>query len=278
MHTALIVDDDPKNRKIINAYLSKDNFTVFEADNADEAFRLLSGLVPDLILMDFQMPGMNGIETIEKIRESNIYTCIIMMTAYTSQEVVIGAIRSQADDFLSKPLNFKELGNTCRSAIIKRRELFPIDSLELTTENETLFSALVISQNNSLIFQKDPSDLDILKDFKMDSFDLLYNEILNFLNQISITLKSETSETVVQELRIARYYVFYVKKTDLTIFMLLTENQYNLLIEFEVIEIIESVLTEITDIVNSNCNSSLIRSQVDDLISEITSDFAFSDS
>ena len=278
MHTALIVDDDPKNRKIINAYLSKDNFTVFEADNADEAFRLLSGLVPDLILMDFQMPGLNGIETIERIRETNIYTCIIMMTAYTSQEVVIGAIRSQADDFLSKPLNFKELGNICRSAIIKRRELFPIDTLELTTENETLFSALVVSNNNSLVFQKDPIDSDVLKDFKMNSFDLLYTEILNFLNQISTTLRSNSDESVVQELRIARYYVFYIKRSDLIVFMLLTENQYNLLIEFEVIEIIESVLNEIMEIMDLNNDSSILRSKIDDLLTEITSDFAFSDS
>jgi DNA-binding response OmpR family regulator len=276
MQTALIVDDDPKNRKIVNAYLTKDNFNVFEADNANEAFQLLEKLVPDVILMDFQMPGLNGLETIEKIRKTNIFTCIIMMTAYASQEIVIGAIRSQADDFLSKPLSFKELGNICRSAIIKRREIYPIDAYELN-ENETIFSALMVSRNNDSLYVRDPINNEVLKVFNLGSFNELYSEITKFITQLSSSIITNSDGIIIQELRISKFYVFYYYCPDFIVFAFLTENQYNLLIEFEVIEVLESILKEIVEIVKSSDQSDLIRDQIDHLLSVILEDFSFSE-
>lgn len=107
--SVLIVDDEPEARDLLNMLLANVAHVKVagEAENADEAFRLVAGNEPDLIFLDIQMPGKNGFELVDKLRAHGYTTGYIFVTAY--DEYAIQAVRSSAFDYLLKPVNPDEL-------------------------------------------------------------------------------------------------------------------------------------------------------------------------
>ncbi|MBO8160172.1 MAG: response regulator [Thermosipho sp. (in: Bacteria)] len=104
----LVVDDNDEIKKFLSTYLHSKNYEVYEASNGEEACELLEQNSFDLIFMDIQMPGMNGIETIRLIRERQIPVIIIALTDFN--EVKIEEIAEAGfDDFVEKPINSKEI-------------------------------------------------------------------------------------------------------------------------------------------------------------------------
>ncbi len=107
----LIVEDNDKNRRLIVDILKYYGYEIIEAENGEEAVRIAREQKPDLIIMDLQMPVMNGFETI-KILKSDPVTKDIKVIAVTSfamagdREKVFAA---GFDDYISKPLNTREL-------------------------------------------------------------------------------------------------------------------------------------------------------------------------
>ena len=104
----LIVDDDPDIRNVLNLLLRRDYITAEAADGAAAVEYMRQNPATDLVILDVMMPGMDGIETCEKIREhSNVP--ILFLTAKSAEEDRITAYRSGGDDFLSKPFSQPEL-------------------------------------------------------------------------------------------------------------------------------------------------------------------------
>ncbi|MEY2976253.1 MAG: hybrid sensor histidine kinase/response regulator [Prochlorotrichaceae cyanobacterium] len=107
----LIIDDEPDNFDVIEAFLNKPNYQLFYAANGESGLSALENLTPDLILLDVMMPGIDGIEVCRRIRERSQWQSIpiIMVTALTAKEDLARCLASGADDFISKPLNSYEL-------------------------------------------------------------------------------------------------------------------------------------------------------------------------
>lgn len=109
----MIVEDNDVNRETIKEILTKKGYIVYAASCSDEAFEIYELNQPDMILMDIQLPGMNGIEITQKIREmevnQKIKTPIIAMTAYVYSEEASKILNSGFDDFIGKPINFKKM-------------------------------------------------------------------------------------------------------------------------------------------------------------------------
>ncbi|EXI73046.1 MAG TPA: GGDEF domain-containing protein [Candidatus Accumulibacter sp.] len=114
--TALIVDDDHVMRLLEYETLSQFDFAVHEANDAHAALDLLSTLVPDLLLLDVDMPGMNGFELCRRVRQRWDMTRlpIIMVTGMDDLESINEAYQSGANDFVSKPINWPILGHRAR--------------------------------------------------------------------------------------------------------------------------------------------------------------------
>lgn len=106
----LIVDDDPVVRKIIKGFLKGMDFNMLDAGDGVEAMQLLIRSKVHLIIMDIEMPNMNGIETCKRIKQNprtrNIP--IVMCSSKSTRENVLEAVNSGARDFLVKPMNNKE--------------------------------------------------------------------------------------------------------------------------------------------------------------------------
>ena len=104
-HTVLLVDDDPALLKSVGAIL-KNNYTVSSVKSGHEALRILeTGFTPDIILLDIEMPGLNGFETISLIREQEDMQDIPVMflTGMKVPDAEVKGISSGAVDYITKP-------------------------------------------------------------------------------------------------------------------------------------------------------------------------------
>lgn len=107
--TILVVDDNELNRDLLSRRLAKKGFQVAVAEDAFEALDWLESNPCDLILLDIMMPGMSGVEMLEKVRLTRDGTDlpIIMATAKDSREDIVGALQAGANDYVTKPLDFQ---------------------------------------------------------------------------------------------------------------------------------------------------------------------------
>ena len=104
----LVVDDNELNRDLLSRRLIKRGFAVSLAEDGYKALEWLDNNACDLVLLDIMMPGMSGIEVLEKLRETRDGTelPIIMATAKDSSEDIVGALKLGANDYVTKPIDF----------------------------------------------------------------------------------------------------------------------------------------------------------------------------
>jgi two-component system response regulator HydG len=105
----LVVDDDLSHRTMLKTLLSGWGYAVIEADDGGAAIELSEARPFDLILMDIRMVKVSGLQALEAIKEINPSIPIIIMTAYSSVETAIAAMKKGAYEYLTKPLDFDEL-------------------------------------------------------------------------------------------------------------------------------------------------------------------------
>jgi len=105
----LVVEDDIKIAAFIKKGLQEESYSVDVTHNGDEAIYLAQVNSYDIILLDIMLPGSNGMDVCKVLREKNIITPIIMLTARNRLEDKIDGLDSGADDYLTKPFAFEEL-------------------------------------------------------------------------------------------------------------------------------------------------------------------------
>jgi adenylate cyclase len=137
----LVVDDLPANVRLLEAILEPAGFAVLSASSGPEALELVVVELPDLVLLDVQMAGMNGYEVCRRIRENEATALlpVVMVTSHDS-EARIDGIRAGADDFVTKPLDQQELLLRVRSLVrIKHyHDTIRAQASELAELNRTL--------------------------------------------------------------------------------------------------------------------------------------------
>lgn len=127
MIRVLIVDDHPIVRDGIAALIERqpDMIAAGEAANGEEAMERFAALLPDVVLMDVQMPGMDGIAAAEAIRRVSAEAAILMLTTYPGDAQAVRAIRAGASGYLLKNSVRKELLDAIRSVHAGRRTISP---------------------------------------------------------------------------------------------------------------------------------------------------------
>jgi len=120
----LIVEDNPENMRMLEMVLRAKNYTLLKATDGEEALDIAMRERPDLIIMDIQLPKMNGLEVTRKLRETPAFsqTPIIAITAYAMKGDKERVIESGCDAYLSKPINTRELPEMIAEMLLQRQE------------------------------------------------------------------------------------------------------------------------------------------------------------
>lgn len=138
--TILIVDDEPRTIKLMEAYLFHANYEIVKAHNGDEALSIIKNVNVDLVLLDIMMPGTDGYEVCRQLKENETTKLIpvVMVTALNDTKAKVKALAAGADDFVTKPPNRVEL-------VARVKSLLRIKSLN---DSLTGFERVLVSLTN----------------------------------------------------------------------------------------------------------------------------------
>ncbi|MBI3724965.1 response regulator [bacterium] len=123
----LVVDDNLANQKLASVLLEDDGFTVRTAANASEALALVESFSPRLILMDVELPGMSGLELVERLRADpeTSTTTIVAFTAYAMKGDEQRALAAGCDGYITKPIDTRRFAATIRGYLARGRAGIP---------------------------------------------------------------------------------------------------------------------------------------------------------
>ena len=130
----LLVDDEPGMLRYIRTLLEVEDYTVETASTGEEALQQVEkGLRPDLVLLDLLMPGIDGLQTLEQLRQLVPGLKVVMLSCVSDTRKVVQAIRLGAQDYLTKPFQKAELTRSLISAWARISRTMPAKSKNLAT-------------------------------------------------------------------------------------------------------------------------------------------------
>ena len=138
-HRVLIVDDSKLHRRILSSSVKRWGFKVFEAASGEEAIKICDSIAPDIVISDWMMPGMNGLEFCDAFRmiTTDRYGYFILLSSKGEKNEVAMGLEAGADDFLTKPVDANEL----RARIAAGERILRMQR-ELTEKNRLITDTL----------------------------------------------------------------------------------------------------------------------------------------
>ena len=144
----LVVEDEPAQREVLSYNLESEGFVVEKASSGDEALSMVAGSTPDLILLDWMLPGVSGIEICRqlKMRPATRNVPIIMLSARTEAVDRVRGLETGADDYILKPYSVVELMARIRTQLRRTRpaaigERLKYDDITLDAETHKVYRA-----------------------------------------------------------------------------------------------------------------------------------------
>lgn len=120
MNRILIAEDESRVAAFIAKGLQKNNFTTVVAEDGQQALEVVTNETVDLLLLDLGMPIKNGWEVLDELNQRGLKLPIIIITAYDDEQNKVLAIQKGANDYLTKPFQFKELLTKVRSQLLSK--------------------------------------------------------------------------------------------------------------------------------------------------------------
>lgn len=176
----LVVDDDNNLRETLVDLLEIEGYKVYQASTAEECLDICSSEFFNIILMDYNLPGKNGMELIREIRSFNKDSQIIMITAYASLNAIMEAMQESVYDFLIKPVDFDYLKRTINRAL---------DKYFLEESNKALLAELKTRNE----------DLDRLNNMKSKFFSIVSHDLSNSLMTLKMSFDMLRKKLTVDE-------------------------------------------------------------------------------
>jgi two-component system response regulator MprA len=160
MPSVLIVDDDQRLLKMLQRTMTYEGLKVLSATNGQDALDLIDLNKPDIIILDWMMPKMDGLAVVRQLRSENNQTYILMLTARDAVENRVQGLESGADDYLVKPFAPEEL--VARVHAFLRRIDANIEPAPLSYENLTLDTRLHEVRLDGSLLELTPTEFELL--------------------------------------------------------------------------------------------------------------------
>ncbi len=206
-HTLLLVDDEPIIRDLCAKVLK--GYRIVEAGSGEQALNILDSTPVDVVLTDVMMPRMSGLELLHRIKERQPTQPVVVMTGYADKDVILKALKADADDFITKPINLLQLRTTVEKVIERKAMKEELVDLKRMDRLKTEFLGLISHKLKtpttaiSLFIQNlahgigDTKDPAFQKTLKMILEESAYLEdlIQNLLSVSNIILKENAPQT-----------------------------------------------------------------------------------
>ena len=133
----MVIDDDPGVRDYMEALVSRQGYAVFAAADGEQALAMLEQARPDLITLDVVLPGMDGLETLDHLKQRLPGVPVVMLSGHGQARNIVEAMRRGASDFLRKPFEVEELELAFQKALEKRALKQEVERLRGRARSET---------------------------------------------------------------------------------------------------------------------------------------------
>jgi len=120
-HAVLIIEDEVILSKNLTKFLEREGFEAKAVPDGEQGLKILDSFRPDAVLLDYNLPGMNGLEVLQKIRQRDRHVKVIMVTGHGNVQVAVDAMKGGADDYLAKPVVLTELKLLLENALGRER-------------------------------------------------------------------------------------------------------------------------------------------------------------
>src|SRR4030066_1501611 len=162
----VIIDDDPKVSWVLTQGLEK-GYEILYARDGQEGLKLVSQVKPELILLDIKMPGLSGLEVLEKIKALDQQSNVIMLSGHGDTKNVVESIRLGASEFINKPFDVKEVEIHIQKVLEKNKLKKELDLLKSELQAKSQYDKLIgesskMIEVKSLIEQVADSELTVL--------------------------------------------------------------------------------------------------------------------
>jgi len=200
--TILIADDEPNQLELMDYNLRNAGFSIIKATNGTEALELIENHSPDLIILDWMLPKLSGIELCKKVRSNKKIKNIpiIMLTARGEEEDRLKGLEMGADDYVTKPFSINELLARAKAVLKRIRPIF--------AEEEIIFEDIKINigthkvYRNSKEIKLGPTEFNLLR-FFMENISRVFSrqQLLNHVWKHDALVEPRTVDVHVRRLR-----------------------------------------------------------------------------
>jgi len=197
-----IIEDEPSIIQLVQHNLEKEGFIIASSENGNEGLKQLKKFEPNLLLLDWMLPDLSGIEICKNIRKDNKFKTlpIIMLTAKGEEEDKIKGLESGVDDYLTKPFSYKELLARIKAVLRRSNPNMVSDSLE--------YEDLLLDRIEKRIFRDNseiklgPTEFRLLEFFLMNPKRVYSrDQILENVWPNNINIESRTIDVHIRRLR-----------------------------------------------------------------------------
>jgi len=202
-YSILFVEDEKETRENYVNYLKRYYNDVYEAENGLEAYHIYLEQKPKILILDINMPRMNGLELLEKIRQKDHNTKCLMLTAHTDKEFLLKATKLKLTDYLLKPLKRAGLKDALAKVIDEIESYEVISKTNLNLGDGYIWdikeSKLLLNSNEVILTGL---EIKVLKLFFVNiNIQLSYDDIIIYIWDSFDADKTEALKTIIKKLR-----------------------------------------------------------------------------
>jgi DNA-binding response OmpR family regulator len=198
MKKILVVDDEKPVRDVLTIALREEGYSPLEASDGEEGIQLCKANLPDVVITDVMMPGIDGIEVTKQIKSLSAKIDVVIMSGFGTEELVINALRAGASNYLKKPIVFDELFSILDDIIFRRenRKRFEIAKDVVSREHKEIVMgnnlADVWGAVNQVLFNvRSAAESSSIEGLNIGLYELIVNAIEHGNLGISFEEKSE---------------------------------------------------------------------------------------